>query len=62
MKFATVRNEIIKMFENNVSNQKIMDYIDTLFIKKKINKDVYDRAITLYLSMLKDEIDEIIYG
>ena len=53
MKFTTVRNEITKMIENGTTLTKIGDYIDTLFIKKKINPDVYDRLLTYYMQLLR---------
>lgn len=53
MKFTTVRNEITKMIENCTTLTKIGDYIDTLFIKKKINPDVYDRLLTYYMQLLR---------
>lgn len=62
MKFATVRNEITKRIENGETLTKIGDYIDTLFIKKKINNDVYDRALTLLINISIEQRNAIIYG
>lgn len=60
MKFATIRNEIISMIKNGAKLTKIGDYIDTLFIKKKINTDVYDRLLTYYMRLLRNEINAIL--
>lgn len=60
MKFATVRNEITKMIENGTTLTKIGDYIDTLFIKKKINPNVYDKLLTYYMQLLRNNIEQIL--
>lgn len=60
MKFATVRNEITTMIENGARLTKVSDYIDTLFIKKKINPDVYDKLLTYYMQLLRNNINAIL--